>query len=237
MSNTLNIDEIKDKVHEKLKPSGWARVLRSFIYSKDFENIILALAKQSKDGKRFTPAMKNWFRAFEECPYDQLKVVIVGQDPYPSYGAADGIAFSLSESPEMQPSLKYMLDEVNRSVYSGDRVSVDKDLKRWSNQGVLLLNTALTTVIGKTGQHFLIWRPFIAYVFDWLTWNNSGLVYIYMGKKAEEWSDAVNDNNYKFAVSHPASASYNNLETWDSKGVFVEASKILEKNYNFKINW
>lgn len=80
MSNTLNIDEIKDKVHEKLKPSGWARVLRSFIYSKDFENIILALAKQSKDGKRFTPAMKNWFRAFEECPYDQLKVVIVGQD-------------------------------------------------------------------------------------------------------------------------------------------------------------
>lgn len=80
MSNKLDIEEIKDKISAKLEPSGWARVLRGFIYSKEFEDIVSTLAKQARDGKRFTPTMKNWFRAFEECPYSELKVVIVGQD-------------------------------------------------------------------------------------------------------------------------------------------------------------
>jgi uracil-DNA glycosylase len=237
MSQTLNIEEIKEKVYAKLESSGWARVLRGFIYSKEFEDIIATLAKQSKDGKRFTPTMKNWFRAFEECPYNELKVVIVGQDPYPGINQADGIAFSLSEAEEMQPSLKYMLDAVNKTVYNGVSASRDMDLKRWSNQGVLLLNTALTTNVGKVGQHYLIWRPFIAYLFDWLTWNNNGLIYIYMGKKAEEWSDSVNDNNYKYFLSHPASASYNKLAEWDSKNVFVETKDLIKRNYNFDIEW
>lgn len=237
MSDKLDIEEIKDKIYAKLEPSGWARLLRGFIYSTEFENIVTALAKQTRDGKRFTPTMKNWFRAFEECPYSELKVVIVGQDPYPGLNHADGIAFSLSQAEEMQPSLKYMLEAVNRTVYNGVNASRDMDLKRWSNQGVLLLNTALTTNVGKIGQHYLLWRPFIAYLFDWLTWNNNGLVYIYMGKKAEEWADAVNDNNYKFKVMHPASASYSGLDRWDCKNVFQQTSEILKKNYNFDIEW
>jgi uracil-DNA glycosylase len=162
---------------------------------------------------------------------------MVGQDPYPGIHQADGIAFSLSEVTEIQPSLKYMLDAVNRTVYNGVSASRDMNLKRWSNQGVLMLNVALTTSIGKVGQHYLIWKPFIAYLFDWLTWNNNGLVYIYMGKKAEEWSDSVNDNNYKFYVTHPAAASYNHYLEWDCKNVFQQTSDILKKNYNFEIEW
>jgi uracil-DNA glycosylase len=237
MGETLNLDEIKDKIHAKLEPSGWARVLRGFIYSSDFDNIILTLAKQSRDGKRFTPTMKNWFRAFEECPYDQLKVVILGQDPYPGFGHADGIAFSLSQTNDMQPSLEFMLDAINRTVYNGVTASRDKDLKRWSNQGVLLVNTALTTVVGKIGQHFILWRPFIAYLMDHLTWNNTGLVYIYMGKQAQDWKDSVNDNNYKFTVFHPASASYAGNKQWDCQDVFNKTAEILKKNYKFDIEW
>jgi uracil-DNA glycosylase len=236
MSHKLDIEEIKEKVIAKLEPSGWARVLRSFIYSKDFENIIFALAKQARDGKRFTPTLKNLFRAFEECPYDDLKVIIVGQDPYPGFGQADGIAFSLSNS-DMQPSLDYILKAVNTTVYNGVNSSRDRDLKRWSNQGVLLLNTALTTTVGKVGQHYLIWRPFIAYVFDWLSWNCPCMVYVYMGKKAAEWADCVNDNNYKFFLTHPAAASYNGAEEWESQNVFREISKILKHNYNIDIIW
>jgi uracil-DNA glycosylase len=236
MSHKLDIEEIKEKVIAKLEPSGWARVLRSFIYSKDFENIIFALAKQARDGKRFTPTLKNLFRAFEECPYDDLKVIIVGQDPYPGFGQADGIAFSLSNN-DMQPSLDYILKAVNTTVYNGVNSSRDRDLKRWSNQGVLLLNTALTTTVGKVGQHYLIWRPFIAYVFDWLSWNCPGMVYVYMGKKAAEWADCVNDNNYKFFLTHPAAASYNGAEEWESQNLFPEISKILKHNYNIDIIW
>jgi len=237
MSDKLDIEELKEKFMLKLEPSGWDRVLKGFIYSKDFDDVITSLVKQTKDGKRFTPTLKNVFRAFEECPYSELKVVIVGQDPYPGIYQADGIAFSLRDVDEIQPSLKYILDAVNKTVYNGVNASIDKDLTRWANQGVLLLNTALTTNIGKVGQHYLIWRPFIAYLFDWLTWHNNGLVYIYMGKKAEEWADCVNDNNYKYFVSHPASAGYNNLPEWNSKNVFVITKDLLKKNYNFDIEW
>ncbi len=103
MSKSLNIEEIKDKIIDKLKLSGWDRILRSFIYSKEFEDIVFILLKQTQDGKRFTPTMKNWFRAFEECPYSELKMVIVGQDPYPGINQADGIVRLLLTN---TPSLK-----------------------------------------------------------------------------------------------------------------------------------
>ena len=237
MNQKLDIQEIKEKILAKLEPSGWARVLKDFIHSADFDNIIVELAKQAKDGKRFTPTMKNWFRAFEECPYDELKVIIIGQDPYPGLGHADGISFSLSQTDDMQPSLKYLLNAVNKTVYDNAQVSTDKDLTRWANQGVLMLNTALTTNVGKIGQHYLIWKAFSAYLFNYLTWYNSGLIYVYLGKKAEEWAPAVNDNNYKFFVTHPAAASYTGSKEWDSKNVFVEIKDLLKKNNNFDIEW
>lgn len=224
-------------MYARLEPSGWAVKLRSFIYSSDFDNIITQLARLSMDGKRFTPTLKQMFRAFEECPVNELKVVIVGQDPYPQIGVADGVAFSCGNTMELQPSLTYMLDEINRTVYKGHPGSLDVDLTRWSNQGILLLNTALTTTVGKIGQHYALWKPFMAYLFDYLTWNESGIVYVYMGKQAKEWSEAVNDNNYKFFVTHPASAAYANQARWDSDNVFVKVNEVVERQFNTKITW
>lgn len=238
MKQTIDIDEIKDKIYAKLEKSGWNTKLRGFIYSTEFELIIKKLIKQTQDGKRFTPAIKNWFRAFEECPVSELKVVMVGQDPYPGVNQADGIAFSLSTSTEIQPSLTYLFDAIDRTVYD-NRGVVDRtmDLTRWSNQGLLMLNAALTTSVGKIGQHYNIWQPFLAYLFDYLTWNCPGLVYIYMGKQAQQWADAVNDNNYKFLLSHPASAYYNNDKIWDCGDTFVKTTEILDKNYKYKMIW
>jgi uracil-DNA glycosylase len=198
MNQKINIDEIKNKLLDKLELSGWKTILKSFIESSDFDKIISQLVKLTNDGKRFTPPLKDIFKAFEECPYDKLKIIIVSQDPYPSFGIADGIAFSCSKTNDIQPNLKFILEEINKTVYDNQIISKDPDLKRWSNQGVLLLNTALTTTIGKSGQHYNIWKPFIAYLFDHLTWCNNRLVYLYLGKIAKEWSDCVNDNNYKF---------------------------------------
>lgn len=237
MKQKLDLEEIKHKIFKKLEPSGWGRVLKLFIFSSDFDNIIKQLVKHANDGKRFTPTLKDIFKAFEECPYDKLKIVVIGQDPYPQINIADGIAFSCSKTGDLQTSLKYMLEEVNRTVYNGERTSTNPDLTRWSNQGILMLNTALTTTIGKIGQHYQIWRPFIAYLFDYLTWYNNGLIYIYMGKEAQIWSEAVNDNNYKFMVPHPASAAYQKLQLWDSNDVFNKVNKILLTNNNEQIVW
>ena len=237
MKSTINIEDIKNKLYNKLKPSGWARILKDFIYSKDFENIVKELAKQSSEGKRFTPTFKNMFRAFEECPYDKTKVIIVGQDPYPTPDVADGIAFSCKNTPNLQPSIRYILTAINDTVYNGNATSSEQDLTKWANQGILLLNTALTTTVSKSGQHFKIWQPFTAYLFDWLNWHNSGIVYIYMGRKAEDWRDSVSDNNYKLIVSHPASAAYTKQQKWECNDVFNHTNKIMHNLYGEKITW
>ena len=237
MNSTINIEDIKNKLYNNLIPSGWGKILKSFIFSDDFDNIIKELGNQVNQGKRFTPTFKNLFRAFEECPYDKTKVVVVGQDPYPTPGVADGVAFSCKNTPNLQPSIRYILTAINDTVYDGNATSSDQDLTRWSNQGVLLLNTALTTTVSKSGQHFKIWQPFVAYLFDWLNWHNSGIVYIYMGKKAEEWRDSVSDNNYKLIVSHPASAAYTKQQKWECNDVFNHTNKIMHDLYGEKITW
>ena len=237
MNQKINIDEIKNKLLNKLELSGWKTILKSFIESSDFDKIIIQLVKLTNDGKRFTPPLKDIFKAFEECPYDKLKIIIVSQDPYPSFGIADGIAFSCSKTNDIQPNLKFILEEINKTVYDNQIISKDPDLKRWSNQGVLLLNTALTTTIGKSGQHYNIWKSFIAYLFDHLTWCNNRLVYLYLGKIAKEWSDCVNDNNYKFFLTHPATAAYNSDLNWDSKNLFKEIETIINKNYKENLIW
>jgi uracil-DNA glycosylase len=151
-------------------------------------------------------------------------------------GVADGVSFSCSNTGRLQPSLKYILGEVNRTVYNGHEVSTDVDLTRWANQGVLMLNTALTTEVGKIGSHYDIWKPFTAYLLDWLSNYNTGVIYVYMGKKAEEWSVLTGDNNYKFYVKHPASAAYSGGK-WDCMDVFNKISSIVETNSGTTITW
>ena len=226
----MELQEIKQKLFNKFAINGWDKVFRSFVYSTDFDNILTKLWELSNDNKKFTPPLKQVFRAFEECPYDNLQVVIIGQDPYPQLGVADGISFSCSNTNKLQPSLRFILEEVNRTVYDNEVIIEDLDLKIWSNQGILMLNTALTTEVGNIGSHYDIWRPFTTYLLDWLNINKSELVYVYMGKKAEEWSSMTDDTNIKYFVKHPASAAYNGSK-WDSKDLF---NKI---NLHKKIVW
>jgi len=237
MNQKIDLEEIKQKLFIILEPSGWSQVLKPFIFSGDFDNILSQLVKLSNEDKRFTPPLKQVFRAFQECPYDELKVVVLGQDPYPRFGTADGIAFSCGNTKELQPSLSYMLEEINRTVYNGHPGSLDPDLTRWSNQGILLLNTALTTEVGKVGQHYDIWKPFLAYLLDHLNCKQSGLVYIYMGKQAQEWADSTSENNFKFMISHPASAAYKKEARWNSDNVFVKTKEVVDKQFNYLIHW
>lgn len=233
----MNIEEYKQKIFERLKVSGWGEVLKPFIFSLEFERILTTLYDFTKVDKRFTPPLKQMFRAFEECPLDKLKIVVIGQDPYPQLGVADGISFSCSNTNKLQPSLRYVLDEINKTVYGENPVSTDVDLKRWSNQGILMLNTSLTTEVGKIGQHYDIWKDFTAYLLDYLTHNKENIVYIYMGKKAQEWEVMTGDNNHKLFVSHPASAAYTKQKHWNSDSVFLKTQVLVKKYHNIDIIW
>lgn len=236
---SVNIQEIKEKLYDKLKPSGWGDKLKSFILSEDFDKILLKLESEAIEGKRFVPQVKHMFSAFEKCPYDKLKVVMMGQDPYPYLGVPDGMAFSCSLRGKPEASLRYMFKEIEHTVYSEDGRVMDTnpDLTRWSQQGVLLLNSALTTTVGKPGVHQIMWRPFMSFLFDILSWYNPGMIYVFLGKTAGQWADSIPDNCYKLFASHPASAAHTNAERWDSKNVFNEVNGILLKNNNEKITW
>jgi uracil-DNA glycosylase len=89
-----NLIILKDSLKKDIESSGWADILFPYIDSKLYDDLTDSLVSLVEQGKRFTPKFKDIFNAFKECKYDDLKVVIVGQDPYPQLGSADGLAFS-----------------------------------------------------------------------------------------------------------------------------------------------
>lgn len=234
--DNVDIRDTQMKLYERLKPSGWGDKLKTFILSDDFENILEVLLKQAKEGKRFTPQLKLVFKAFESCLLSDLKVVIIGQDPYPQPYTASGIAFSCDVTGKPEKSLKYIFKAIEDTVYK-DGYLWDPDLTRWSNQGILLINTALTTEINKSGSHYELWKPFLTFLLDYLTIHNPGLVYAFFGKKAQEWAEIIPDNNYKLFASHPASAAYKEQAIWDCNDIFNKISNLVEKQFNEKIIW
>lgn len=239
MTEQINLEEIKDKLVDILEPSGWSNKLRGFIKSSDFTKVLEVLYKLREDGKRFTPPLKQVFNAFKYCPVNNLKVIMIGQDPYPHMGVADGIAFSCSNTMKPQPSLKNIFEAVNATVYTDyPQYDMDPNLQRWAEQGVLLLNSALTCEIDKVGSHYSIWKDFIAYVMDILNFTDSGLIFVLMGKQAQELEGLIGDHHHIIKVSHPASAAYTKT-TWDCGDMFNQINKIIngQNGPEFKINW
>lgn len=234
----IDINIIRDSLNSKLKVTNWEKVLSPYINGLSFDYIVNSLADGVKKGRRFTPKFKDTFNAFIECPYDDLKVVIVGQDPYPQIGVADGIAFSCSNKGKAEKSLQFILKqtigdftETGRVIYTPEEC----DLRRWSNQGVLLINTALTVEINKIGSHYGLWKSFTEYLFDTLNRHNKNLIFVLMGKKAEEWAPLLS-NMKIYKVAHPASAAYRGGE-WDCKNVFNKVNDELIKQGKTCIKW
>jgi len=246
-----NIDRIKIKqvLSSRMSNSNWEFVSR-FIVQK-FDYILDDLIEGVQAGKRFTPKIKDVFRAFQICDNNNLKVVMVGQDPYPhvfdNTTIADGLAFSCSHTEREQPSLRYMFDEIQNTVvsdYAHDEDGLylrDCNLERWAKQGVLLLNTALTTQVGKVGMHYEVWRSFIAELIDYIDNEFSNIVFVFMGNKAQAFNKSINKNtkavkNHIINVTHPASAAYRN-QRWDSKNMFNDINLHLENAGKTKIIW
>lgn len=240
----INTPEISQKLNQLLSASDWYPALKPFVSSSDFDDIIDQLSNEVMSGKRFTPKMKNVFNAFHKCKLDNLKVVIIGQDPYPMLNripnghetVADGMAFSCSHTMKEQPSLTKIFDAIKNN--SNDKLyERNPDLTRWANQGVLLLNNALTTRLDKPGTHYDIWKPFLSFVLDYLYWNKPDLVFILMGKVAQEWEDMINySNSLVINTSHPVSASYNKTD-WDCKDCFNRANNFLKEHDKEPIIW
>lgn len=163
---------------------------------------------------------------------------MIGQDPYPNFGVADGLAFSCSNTGKPQPSLIKMFENIDATVYDNECREYNPDLTRWANQGVLLLNTALTCQVDKVGSHYTIWQEFIMYVLDMLNFTDSGLIFVLMGKQAQELESMIGEHHHVIKTTHPAYASYTK-QPWDSGNMFNECNKIIngQNGPTFKITW
>lgn len=172
---------------------------------KEADRITRLLASS---GRVVCPQIKNLFKAFELCPFHSLRVVLLGQDPYPQKGIATGLAFANDKSTSeesLSPSLEVLRESVIDYTVPHRRVIFDPDLEEWEKQGVLLLNTALSCEAGRVGSHTMLWQSFINSFLTNLSKRSCGIVYVFMGNQAQRFESCVNKQfHHVLKCRHPA---------------------------------
>jgi uracil-DNA glycosylase len=203
-------------------------------FEKDYFKKIVEYVKKERLTKTIYPEPRNLFRCFSECDYDNLKVVIIGQDPYHD-GSANGLCFSVNEeSLKIPPSLRIILNAIESSVYGGLQLDKNPDLTRWSNQGILLINKVLTVEKSKANSHANIgWELFTQNIITKIDNNKTDIIFLLMGKNAQSLKI---ENNKVFKIEHPAASVYSGRE-WKFDDVFNKINDYLSSLNKEKIVW
>ena len=187
---------------------GWKKTLNDEFEKPYFKNLTEKVKEEyaNPEIKVYPPGNKI-FAAFDSCPYDKTKVVIIGQDPYHGYGQANGLCFSVSPGIKMPPSLVNIFNEVKSDT--GAPFPANGDLSRWARQGVLLLNSSLTVREGSPGSHTGIgWEEFTDSVVDKLNKEKENLVFILWGSNAIRKGEKIDRNKHLVLTSpHPSPLS------------------------------
>ena len=194
---------------------------------------------KTTDSSTLCPSIKNVFKAFKLCSYNECKVIFVGQDPFPQKGVAQGILFSnSSNTPEdkLSPSLKVVKESVINFDIPHNLITFDPTLESWAKQGILMLNSALTTEVGKIGIHTLKWRPFIGSFLKNMSEKNPGIIYVFFGSQAKSLNTYINNNNnYELFIEHPA--YYARLNKRMPSDIWYTVQKLVYNIYGTLIEW
>ena len=216
---------------------SWKEVLQEE-FDKDYFKALISFVKeeyQNYPNETF-PKGSQIFRAFEACPFDEVRVVILGQDPYPTRGHAHGLCFSVNSDVRPLPkSLKNIYKEITSDL--GIVCPEDGDLNRWATQGVLLLNTVLTVREGTPESHAgKGWEVFTDAVLQKISQNKSNVVYMLWGSKAQQKADSLNEEkNLVLKAPHPSPLSaYRGF--FECKH-FSKANAYLSNNGKSIIEW
>ena len=186
--------------------SDWKEILGEEFTKPYFEELVEFVRSEYAAGVVY-PAGANIFRAFDKCPFDKLKVVIIGQDPYHGPGQANGLCFSVGEGVPFPPSLQNILREV--SADTGASMPTSGELERWAEQGVLLLNAVLTVRAHQAASHAGHgWETFTDAVVRAIAERKEGIVYMLWGSYAQR-KGAIADpqKNLVLRTVHPSPLS------------------------------
>jgi uracil-DNA glycosylase len=222
----MNKEALKSKIGD-----DWYELLSEVLDTET--EFMIDGAREQYSKTEVYPHPSNVWDAFVKCPIDKLKVVIVGQDPYPN-GEGNGLCFAVKERDMLLPaSYQKILEAYNEMFPSHFNVNImDGNLDNWAEQGVLLLNSNLTVEKGKPGSHTHYWEKFSKKLFNLLF--NKNLIFVLIGSQAQKYLSVESDLIIK--LEHPAYASRQNRK-WKHNNVFHEINKKLKLQNKFQIVW
>lgn len=216
-------------------PKKWQPFLKDAILKDRFKSLVDFLSLEYQKSTVF-PIPEKIFAALELTSFDEVSVIILGQDPYHNPGQADGLAFSVPKGVPVPPSLKNIYKEINRSLLISKDMK-DGDLGFWAQQGVLLLNTILTVEENRPGSHRKIgWEDFTNHIISQVSEKKEHCVFLLWGKYAEAKSELI-DHTKHLVLTSPHPSPFSAHRGFFGNNHFVQANEYLKKHKKKPIEW
>ena len=214
--------------------NDWDLILKEE-FEKDYFKKIMEFVDDEYASKTVYPPYDDIFNAFKLTPFSDVKVVIIGQDPYHEKGQAHGLAFSTPEGRPIPRSLKNIFKEIS-SEYDCP-IPESGCLEKWAGQGVFLLNTVLTVEEGNANSHSDCgWQTFTDKVIESLNEHTMPVVFLLWGKQAEKKKELItNPNHLVLVTSHPS--PFSARRGFFGSNLFKLANEFLKENKMDEINW
>ncbi len=185
--------------------NDWDEILGEEMKKKYFQ-ALTSFVDQAYQNKLVAPPKERLFYAFQKTPFADVRVVIIGQDPYPEEGVATGLAFATFAQNKIPRSLENIQKLLREDQ---DKKLQDKELEHWAEQGVFLLNTILTTEVGKVNSHRDIgWEVFTNAVIKKISDQKEGVVFVLLGKQAQTKEELIDkEKHHIIKTTHPSPQS------------------------------
>lgn len=214
--------------------NDWDELLKDET-EKDYMNNLREFLRGEYKTHRIFPTKSNMFNALKLTPYNEVKVVIIGHDPYHGINQAHGLCFSVQDGVKLPPSLQNIYKEIEATT--GVKCKQSGNLTRWATQGVLLLNTVMTVREGMAGSHRgKGWERFTDYIISLLNEREKPIVFILWGNDAKKKMSLItNPRHYVLTAAHPSPLSAFN--GFFGCNHFNKCNEILIKNGETPINW
>ena len=211
----------------------WKNLLASYFYSDAYKKL-----KDTLDWERdhyiIYPERQEITRSLDITEYDEVKVVILGQDPYHGPNQANGLAFSVNQGQPLPPSLKNIYLELTNDL--NQSIDLSGDLTCWAKQGVLLLNTTLTVRQGQAGSHQnLGWHIFTDKIIQLLSERQDPIVFILWGKHAQKKAKFIKPHHHIIASPHPSPLSA--YRGFFGSKPFSRSNQLLKESGKSPIDW
>lgn len=215
--------------------SSWKQVLKDEFEKPYFQDLTAFVTSEYTVHTCYPPENKV-FSAFNHTPFTEVKVVIIGQDPYHGPNQAHGLCFSVGENVKVPPSLKNIFEEIRTDI--GSPIPENGNLVRWADQGVLLLNATLTVRAHQAGSHQSKgWEKFTDAVIEKLSEEREGLIFMLWGGPAKKKGRKIDDSKHVILTSGHPSPLAANRGYWFGNKHFSKANEHLKANGQNPIVW